>query len=367
MRFRSASSSASTVSAGVSVHGALAPGARRARPRPSIIEPRVWSLDHFGKLLLASYNGGSIYQFDPTAIQPWGRATLIDASAPTNCRAMFVTPERFVMALLDGMQVAWASQGSLTVWTPATGNTANVRTLTEGTKLVTGRVLADFVSLVWTDAAVYRFQYNGSAYVYGSSMVAKDCGLISPNGCVTVGGIAYWMGQDNFWTYNGAVTPMPNVEDIRKYVFDALKTDYGYQCCAIYNPKYNEVWFFYTVTGQTNPTLGLIYSINEQCWAPIYWGRCGGTHFTQGDTRPYMGDGTSLLIYQHENTFDADGVILPYSMTLAPYALTKGGKYNMMVEYIVPDFFQQTGDLTMTMTAWDRLNDSTAIETETTR
>jgi hypothetical protein len=31
------------------------------------IEPRVWSLDHFGKLLIAGYNGGSIYSFDPTA------------------------------------------------------------------------------------------------------------------------------------------------------------------------------------------------------------------------------------------------------------------------------------------------------------
>lgn len=329
------------------------------------IEPRVWSLDHFGKLLLASYNGGSIYQFDPTAIQPWGRATLVDPSAPTNCRAMFVTPERFVMALLDGMQVAWASQGSLTAWTPATGNTANVRTLTEGTKLVAGRVLADFVSLVWTDAALYRFQYNGSAYVYGSSMVAKDCGLISPNAGLTVGGVAYWQGQDNFWTYNGAVAPMANVEDIRKYVFDALKTDYGYQCCAVYNPKYNEVWFFYTIDGETNPTLGVVYSIAEQCWAPLYWGRCGGTHFTQGDTRPYMGDAETLLIYQHENGLDADGAILPYSMTLAPYALTKGGKYSMTVEYIVPDFFQQTNNLTITMTAWDRLNDSSPIEMET--
>ena len=27
------------------------------------IEPRIWSLDHFGILLLAAYNGGSIYDF----------------------------------------------------------------------------------------------------------------------------------------------------------------------------------------------------------------------------------------------------------------------------------------------------------------
>jgi hypothetical protein len=329
------------------------------------IEPRVWSQDHFGQLLVSTYNGGSIYSFDPTAVQPWGRATVVDASAPTNCRAMFVTPERFIMALLDNMQVAWPSQGSLTDWTPSSTNTANVRTLTEGTKLITGRVLADFVSLIWTDAAVYLFQYSGSAFIYNSSMIAKDCGLIGPNGAVTVGGIAYWIGQDNLWTYNGSVGPMPNVEDIRKWVYDQLDINFGYTCVAIYNPKFHEVWFFFTIKGQTNPTIGLIYAINGQCWAPLYWGRCGGTHFTQGDTTPYMGDAVTDLIYRHENGLDADGAILPYSATLSPYALSKGGKFNYGIEYIVPDFFGQIGNVTLTMTTWDRLNDSTTLDSET--
>jgi hypothetical protein len=330
------------------------------------IEPRIWSLDHFGTLLLASYNGGTIYQFDPTQVQPWPRATIVsgDAGLPTNVRAMLVTPERFVFALCDGMQVKWPSQGTIDVWTPATGNTANIRTLTEGTKLVAGRVLSDFVSLVWTDAALYRFQYTGATYVYSSSMIAKDCGLISPNAAITVGGIGYWMGQDNFWTYNGSVQPMANVEDIRKYVFDQVDINLGYQCNAVYNPRYNEIWFFYTIKGQSTPTLGLIYSIAQQCWAPLYWGRAGGSHFTQGDTRPFFGD-VSGFIYQHENTNDADGAVLPYSMTLSPYGLSKGGRDNYLIEYLVMDFFQQVGDVSVIMTSWDRLNDSSFLETET--
>lgn len=329
------------------------------------IEPRVWSLDHFGQILLATYNGGAVYEFDPTATQPWGQASIVDASAPTNCRALFVTPERFPMALLSGMQVAWPSQGTITDWTPTLTNTANVRTLTEGTKLVAGRVLADFVSLVWTDAAVYLFQYTGSTFIYSSSMIAKDCGLIGPNAAVTVGGVGYWMGQDTFWNYNGTVTPMPNVNDIRKWLFDQIDINFGYTCVAIFNPKYNEVWFFVTIMGETNPTLGLIFSIAQQVWAPLYWGRCGGTHFTQGDTSPFMGDATTDLIMQHEKGFDADGLALPYSMTLSPYALSKGGKYNWGLEYMVSDFEEQTGDVTLTITTWDRLNDTLTLDTET--
>lgn len=329
------------------------------------IEPRVWSLDHFGVLLVAAYNGGSVYSFDPTQNEPWPRAQLVDSSAPTNVRALFVTNERFVMALLAGMQVAWASQGTLTTWTPATGNTANVRTLTEGTKLVAGRVLADFLCMIWSDAAAFLFQYTGSTYVYSSSMIAKDCGLIGPNAAVSVAGAAYWIGQDNLWMYSGSVQPMPNVEDVRKWIFDQIDINMGYQCNAQYVATYHEVWFFFTAKGETSPSFGVIFSIEGQCWAPLYWGRAGGTHFTQGDTRPYMGDASTMLIYQHENGMDADGAALSYSWSLAPYGVTKGGGQNYLIEYLVNDFKDQTGDVTQTLTAYDRIDNPTSIDSST--
>src|SRR5206468_3490334 len=51
-----------------------------ARPSSTIsIEPRVWSLDHFGKFLVATYNTGTLYQFDPTQAQPWPRAVVMSS------------------------------------------------------------------------------------------------------------------------------------------------------------------------------------------------------------------------------------------------------------------------------------------------
>lgn len=267
------------------------------------------------------------------------------------------------MALCANMQVAWPSQGTLTDWTPSPTNTANIRTLSEGTKLVGGKVLSDYVSLIWSDAALYRFQYTGSTYIYASSVVGKDCGLVGPNAAVTVGGVAYWMGPDNFWTFNGTVSPMPNVTDIRKWAFEDVQPAQGYHTSASYNAVYNEIWFFFTVEPGGDVTRGLIYSIDERCWAPLYWGRASGTHFTQGDTRPVFG-GTDSYIYQHEDGNDANGAILSYSMTLAPYAMSKGGKTNMTVECLVPDFFQQVGDITLTVDGWDRLNDSVEMDSE---
>lgn len=328
------------------------------------IEPRVWSLDTFGTTLLAAYNGGTLYQFDPTQAQPWPRALLAsaDPGMPTNFRAMLVTNERFVVGILDGMQVAWASQGTIDQWTPTLTNTANIRTLTKGSKLVSGRVLGEFIFMVWSDAAAYLFQYTGASYIYSSRMVGDNCGQLSPNAGVTAGGVAFWMGADNFWTYDGSVHPMANVEDIRRWIFDQLNIDQGYQCNATYNPKFDEIFFFITITGESSPSIGVIYSRAEQCWAPLYWGRTGGTHYTQGDTSPYFGD-LSGFIYKHESTYDADGVALPYSMTLAPMGLSKGGRYSYNVEYLVNDFFGQIGDVVQTLNAYDRIDQTTLLET----
>ena len=344
------------------------------------IEPRVWSLDHFGVILLATYNGGTLWSFDPTQNEPWPRAVSTfggtPMNAPTDFRSMFISPERFVFGMCDKMVVKVCSQNDPTTWTPATSNTAFQRTLQEGTKLVGGRPLAPFVSLVWTDGALYLFQYTGSQFIYNSSLAGKDCGLISPNAAVTVGGYAYWMGPENFYFYNGAVVPMPNAEDIRKYVFDNLPAALAFQCAAVYVPKYSEIWFFYPTTGATNPTNYVIYHINDQCWSigsadfysalGVTAGRASGAHFTQGDTSPVMA-GTDGYLYNHDpvgDSYNDNGNPLTWTATLSPYALQEGMQ-NLDVEGILFDFFQQSGNISATVNTYDRLTDLAPMDTET--
>jgi hypothetical protein len=343
-------------------------------------EPRVWSLDHFGQVLLAAYNGGSLWAFDPTQPEPWPRASNsfggVVMGAPNDIRAMFVTPERFVLVLRDAMVITACSQGDPTQWAPAVDNTAFSRTLQEGTKLVGGRVLAPFISLIWSDAALYLLQYTGSQFVYNSSLAGKDCGLISPNAAVTVDGIAYWQGADNFYFYNGTVSPMPNVEDVRKFVFDAIPPTLAFQCTAVYVPKYHEIWFFYPTTGATNPTNYVIYHINDLCWSigaadfyssdGVTAGRASGTHFTQGDTSPLMA-GTDGFIYNHDpigDTFNDNGNPLTWTMTLAPYAMQEGMQ-NIQTESFLFDFKDQIGNVSVTVTGFDRLTDRAPMDMQT--
>jgi hypothetical protein len=343
-------------------------------------EPRVWSLDKFGVVLLATYNGGTLWSFDPTQTEPWPRAVntfnSVPMNAPTDFRAMFVTPERFVFGLCDKLVVKACSQGDPTTWTPASGNTAFQRTMQNGTKLVGGLALAPFISMIFTDSAAYIFQYTGSQFVYNSSIAGLDCGLISPNAVEAVDGTAYWMGADNFYFYGGQVAPMPNVEDIRKYVFDSIPNTLFYQCTSIYVPKFHEIWWFYPTTGSTNPTNYVIYHINDQCWsigtanfyssAGVTAGRASGSHFTQGDTSPLMA-GTDGYLYNHDpvgDAFNDNGKPLTWTLTISPLAKSEGLQ-NLDVEGILWDFFNQSGNISATVNTYDRLTDTAPMDSET--
>jgi hypothetical protein len=328
------------------------------------IEPRIWSLDHFGEHLLASYNVGTLYFWDPNDTPLFQRATLV-TDAPDDIRFMFVTPERFTIALCENMVIAWCTQGDYAEWTPASDNTAGLRTVTEGTKLIAGRSLSHTVSLLWSDSAVYLHQYNGQSLVFDTRVAGKNCGLIAPSAAITVGASAFWMGQNSFFQFNsGGVSPMPMVEDIRQFVFGALDSENRYLCCAMYNPQFNEIWFYYVASGALEPGLYAIYSLNTPSWSVGELTRVGGTHFQHGDTRPLWADENGD-IFLHEEGYDDDGAAMDAQLVMAPAGLDKG-KGSMEIEGMEPDFFEQDGQVTVTINTYDRIRtaDDTPIDTD---
>lgn len=326
------------------------------------IEPRIWALDHFGKILLAAYNESAIYSWDPNASPAYPRASLI-ADAPTDVRSLFVTPERFVVALCAQMNIKWCSQSDYATWTPTLSNTAGIRGVTEGTKLIGGRPLGGGISLILSDSALYLHQYTGSSLVFDTRLAGRNCGLISPSALITAESIAYWMGPDNFFMFDGSVKPIPNVLDIHDYIFDQLRTDRGYLCAAFYVPRFKEVWFFVVVQGSEEPGLYAIYNVAEPCWSVGTLTRVAGTYFGHGDTRPYWAADDGYL-YFHEDGRDADGAAMAASLTLAPYGLGQG-KQSYEVLHVAPDFHEQSGDVTLSLSTWNRIRSTATTPLET--
>jgi hypothetical protein len=187
----------------------------------------------------------------------------------------------------DPMQIRWSDQNTLVTWTPLITNQAGGVRLSHGSVLVTAIQTRQEI-LVWSDAAIYSFQYLGAPYVWGNQILADNISIVSPNAAVTVNNVTYWMGTDKFYMYSGRVETLPCA--LRQYIYDNINMTEAFQVCSGTNEGYNEVWWFYPSITGTNPdgsngsgTAGspnslidryVIYNHLERTW---YYGTMNGT------------------------------------------------------------------------------------------
>lgn len=219
-----------------------------------------WSLDNFGEVLIAC-DGDKIYDWQPGGA---GDATLI-ANAP-DAKAIFVTEERFLMALgVDGdpRQFAWCDQEARTVWTPTAINQAGDLPIQATGLLVCGLRIRGS-SLLFTTEGLHRLEYVGPPDVYTSQHVANGCGIIGQHAKIGVGSSAYWMGKGGFWQFSGYLEqiPCPIADD----VFSNINTAYQHLCWCEYDPVFAEVWFYYPRGSATECSHAAIFSTRENHW-----------------------------------------------------------------------------------------------------
>jgi hypothetical protein len=287
---------------------------------------RLWSQSNFGQDLIINPRGGSMYywqvnsnpnNYDRAQIMkagnyiPGSGSVTYDSTTPSVANLVLVSDaSRFVFAFgtndptggyattaQDPLQVRWSDQGLYNIWTPAVTNQAGGIKLSRGSSIVSALQTRQEV-LVWTDAALYSFQYLGPPYVWGSQILADNISIVSPNATAVANNVAFWMGADKFYMYTGRVETLPC--SIRQYIYDNINLTEAFQIHCGTNEGYNEVWWFYPSITGTNPdgTNGsgtsaspnsvidryVIYNHLERTW---YYGTMNGTgNAAYGTVRP---------------------------------------------------------------------------------
>lgn len=326
------------------------------------ISLRTWSLAKYGNDLLASPHMGGLYLWQESSS---ARAVVV-ANAPASIRAMFVTSERFVMALgtTSPMTVQWPDQDDITDWTPSAANTANERRLQSGSELVNGAPLADGISLVWSDSSLYVFQYTGSEFIYDSRLVAENCGLLCPKGFAVASGVAFWASSRSFKMYVGGVQDVPNSGDIVDYVFNDMNPDEIDKMWAFYDEVNNQVRWHYASIGSDEPDRYVDVNVGgDWAWTVGTLDRTTGTAFRFGGivSLQVSPDG---FVYLHDNGTDADGGALESFITYGLYAL-EGGSRNVDVMGIIPDCSRQQQGLDFHVYTKERPNSSGNFDEQT--
>lgn len=337
---------------GIGPYGAEEYGTERSGS--VVLDPTYWSLDNYGTLLLAARQTGRAYFYDDETDT---RAEAI-LNSPEDVRYTFVTEERYIFALCQDMFVRWADQDDPTDWEPVVTNTANIRRLQEGSRLIAGASIGGGVSLVWTDTSVYLFQYTGDAFIYSSRMVGDHCGLAGPGAFCTTGGYSFWMSETGFHTYAGGVSAIPNSDDVADWVFGNLNVSQASKITCWFNSRDREVWWTYPDLTSFEPNRYVAVNVDEWTWIVGTLDRTGATHHATSLPNPVLASPDGF-IYEHEleDDYNADGASMPWFLETGRWRIEGAGQ---MVDIFgfSPDFESIVGTISLTVSGIDRPHSS---------
>jgi len=177
-------------------------------------------------------------------------------------------------ATQNPMLIRWSDQESYINWYPSATNQAGSLQLSHGSQIIT-TVQARQEVLVWTDSSLYSIQYLGPPIVWGSQLLGDNLSIVGPNAVTYASGMAFWMGVDKFYVYDGRTQTLPC--DLRQFVFTdsgtRLNQDQKQQVYCSTNEGFNEVWWFYPSEGSTVNNVYVVYNYVEKIWYYGYLGR----------------------------------------------------------------------------------------------
>lgn len=231
----------------------------------------------------------------------------------------------------SGRRIYWASQETTTDWDIASDtNTAGTLDLATEGVILCGKPSRG-QTLIWTTTDLWVLTYQGGDFLYGAQQVGKHCGAIGPNVCVVLDTAAYWMGNGQFYAYDGYVRPLPC--EVGDYVFGNLSAANKATSWVLANPAFNEVTWFYPSSGASTPDRYVTYNYAEKHWTFGTHDRCAGISHQSGGAVPVLIASTGT-VYDHETGTNRSGQTI--FLESGPMEVGDGDNVQR-IQRIVPD------------------------------
>ncbi len=308
---------------------------------------RLWFADNFGEDLIFNAADGAIYYWDASSGLTT-RAVLLSSlsgasDVPTVARKVMISEtDRHVICFgantigsadQDPLLIRWSSQESVTDWAPTATNTAGDLRLSQGSEIVTAvRTSRQF--LIWTDSSLHTLQFLGPPFTFGTAMIGDNVRIAGPNAAVSANDIVFWMGQDNFYAYDGRIQPLPCT--VRDYVFSDLNRNQSFKIYAGSLASQTEIWWFYPSASSDECDRYVIYNYGERVW---YYGNLARTAWNDRGTgqRSFpQATGTDGFLYDHEQGNDDNGSPMTAFIQSSDFDIQDGDTF-MLIRRVLPD------------------------------
>lgn len=335
------------------------------------IQLRYWALSNFGQDLVASYNGGPIYIWEP----PYTQYSLTNQAVELNTTnfpgaqdppevtlwTFASTTQQQIIALgcntagtsdFDPLNVRWCDVGDFTDWTATSTNLAGSFRIPSGSTLITGIATANF-NVIWTDVDMWLMSWLGAPYAWSFQKVADAVDCIGPLACGVYRNMVFWAHSNGFYYFDGS-----SVKQIPCPVWDQfwfnLDRQQAYKINIQINSFFGDIsWGYPSASGTGEIDSRVTFNINNNTWT---FDSIARTDWI--DESPYgapIGADTSFLLQQHETSNDAGSAPLPASITSGWFTLTEGDPQTfierMAADLIVTGGGQQV-QITIYMKDW---------------
>tara|TARA_B100000424_G_scaffold271724_1_gene276221 strand:+ start:6327 stop:8861 length:2535 start_codon:yes stop_codon:yes gene_type:complete len=360
---------------GVAVRGAAAItgwGDAASLAATSGTEARIWSLDNFGEDLLSCVRDGELFYWDKTDGLSTRSVKLVDRSGasqvPLMARQIMVSDRsRHCIAFATNAQTETAQDPLLIRFSKAenavnwditaTGTDAGDLLIGSGSQFITALETKREI-LVWTDVSLHSMQFIGAPNTFGLVQIASGLSIIGPNAVTAVNDQVFWMGENQFYLYDGRTQQIPCT--VRDYVFDDINNDQRELVTAGLNSAYYEVFWFYPSKNSTEVDKYVVFNYSEQVW---YFGTLARTAWIDAEIRSYpVAASPDRYLYNHELGND-DGSTSPATAIQAfiessPLSI-EGGDQFQLIRRVVPDITfdgseQATPTVKFTLQGYDR-------------
>lgn len=320
---------------------------------------RIWSQDNYGEDLIICVQDGGIYYWDKSNGLSTRAVALEDLAgaqaAPTIAKTVIVSErDRHVIAfgcdpegdpgVQDPLVIRFSDQENPAEWRTLPTTTAGELRIGTGSEII-GAIQTKQQIIVFTDVSVHAMQYIGDPFTFGLQEVSSSVSLISPNAMVAVGDIVFWMGKNEFYSYDGAVVQVPC--DVKEYVFSGMNTQQQLKVYAGHSSSFSEVWWFYPSTNSQENDSYVVYNYEQRVW---YYGSMSRTAWQDRNVLSFpIAISPDGYVYYQENGFN-DGSVNPPA-ALEPYIESSvidmgDGDQFMFATRVIPDltFRNSTND-----------------------
>jgi len=166
--------------------------------------------------------------------------------------------------------------------------------------------------------------------------VGENTSIASKASVAYANGVAYWMGRDKFYKYDGTTQPLRC--DLRKFIFNDFNDSQYNQVTSGTNEAFHEVWWFYPSSISSTNDKYVVYNYQEDIW---YYGTMGRTAWLDSGLQghPYAATYNNTLVEHEVGNDDAEtATVNPINayITSAQFDIDDGDKFSF-VSRLLPD------------------------------